>query len=60
VNWSDVFAGEICMTPAPVIRSMTVRLTVEDAAPTTTLTPACSSRSAVWVAVSVDAVPLLV
>jgi peroxiredoxin Q/BCP len=39
---SEVLAGEICMTPAPVMVSMTVWLTPDDAAPTITFTPVLS------------------
>ncbi len=52
-----MLAGETWTTPALTILSMTDSETLEDAAPTITLTPACSRRSTVWVAVSVDVSP---
>ena len=57
VKMSEVLAGEICMTPAPVMVSITVWLTPDDAAPTIAFTPACRRRSTVCVAVSVDVSP---
>ena len=53
----EVFAGEICSTPAPVILSMTSLVTDDDAAPTMTSTSSPSMRSTDWLAMSVLSSP---
>ena len=53
----DVLAGENCTTPAPVILSITVSDTTEEAAPMMASTFCDSRRSTVWLAVSVVASP---
>src|SRR6266545_8153110 len=56
-SFLDVLAGDHCTTPAFTILSMTVKDTLDDAAPMMASTFSARRRSTVWLAVSVDVSP---